>query len=119
MKSAMRNARLCRMLSDQGVDVVCATISMFRECREWNREHIPSYREIYLRVPIETLIERDQKQLYSQALRGEIRNVMGVDIEIEEPESPDVIVANDGSHAAEMVVDHVLRELKRIECGEA
>src|ERR1700679_1455988 len=28
-KSAMRNARLCRMLASQGGDVVCPTISMF------------------------------------------------------------------------------------------
>ena len=43
LKSAMRNSRLCKMLSDQGIDVVCATISLFRECQEWNRAHIPGY----------------------------------------------------------------------------
>src|SRR5271156_2375758 len=30
-RSAMRNARLCRMLSSQGADVVCPTISLFHE----------------------------------------------------------------------------------------
>ena len=28
-RSAMRNARLCRLLAEQGSDVVCATISLF------------------------------------------------------------------------------------------
>jgi len=99
MRSAMRNARLCRMLADQGVDVVCATISLFRECQEWNRKNIPSYHEIYLRVPMKVLIERDQKQLYSRAMRGEIDHVMGVDIPIEEPQQPDLTLVNDGALA--------------------
>src|SRR5215467_7494012 len=45
-RSAMRNARLCRLLAGQGADVVCATISLFHEVQRWNREHIPGYREI-------------------------------------------------------------------------
>src|ERR1035437_4334164 len=49
-KSALRNARLCKMLSYQGFHVVCATISLFEESFEFNRKEIPNYREIYLRV---------------------------------------------------------------------
>src|SRR5580700_9784200 len=30
-RSAMRNARLCRLLAEQGAYVVCATISLFHE----------------------------------------------------------------------------------------
>jgi len=52
-RSAMRNARLCRLLAEQGTDVVCATISLFHEVQRWNRANIRGYREIYLRVPIE------------------------------------------------------------------
>ena len=40
-RSAMRNARLCRLLAQQGVDVICATISLFHEIHRWNRENIP------------------------------------------------------------------------------
>ena len=45
-QSAMRNARLCRLLAEQGSDVICATISLFHEVQRWNRENIPDYREI-------------------------------------------------------------------------
>lgn len=93
---AFQYGRLCRLLADQGIDVVCATISMFHEVRAWNREHIAGYREIYVRVPIEVLIARDQKQLYSQALRGERLNVAGIDLVIEEPVTPDVVLDNGG-----------------------
>jgi len=96
MKSAMRNSRLCKMLSDQGIEVVCATISLFRECQEWNRGNIHGFHEIYLRVPMDILIKRDQKQLYSRAARGEVNNVMGVDLPVEEPLSPEIVFDNDG-----------------------
>jgi adenylylsulfate kinase len=97
LQSAMRNARLCRMLAEQGIDVVCATISLFRECQEWNRAHIARYFEVYLRVPMEVLVRRDQKQLYSRALRGEITDVIGVDLPVEEPQRPDLVIDNDGT----------------------
>ena len=41
-KAAMRNARLCRMLAQQGSDVICATISLFHDVQRWNRANIPA-----------------------------------------------------------------------------
>jgi len=110
---AMRYSRLCNMLANQGADVVCATISMFHDVRSWNRENISNYVEVYVKVPIEVLIERDQKKLYSRSLRGEIKNVMGVDVDIEEPGSPDVTILNDGKKAPEIIIQDLLKKLKR------
>lgn len=110
---AMQYSQLCNMLSGQSIDVVCATISMFRDIRKWNRTNISRYFEIYLKVPIEILIERDQKQLYSRALRGEILNVMGVDLEIEEPEAPDLTILNDGSKKVDEIVEDILDAIKQ------
>jgi len=45
---------------------------------------------------MKVLIERDQKQLYSRALRGEMKDVMGVDLPVEEPVTPELIIDNDG-----------------------
>ena len=41
-RSAMRNSRLCQLLADQGLDVVCATISLFHDCHDWKigRAHV-------------------------------------------------------------------------------
>lgn len=111
-KSAERNSRLCKMLADQGGDVVCATISMFHDCRDWNRKNILNYKEIYIQVPIEVLINRDQKGLYSRALRGEVKNIMGIDLEIEEPTSPDIVLKNDGSRKASELVEELIKKLK-------
>ncbi len=105
---AMRYSRLCKMLSDQGIEVVCATISLFHEVHEWNRHNIPKYKEVYLKAPIEVLVERDQKKLYSRALRGEVKHVMGIDVEIEEPKNPDVVIVNNGSRSPDKIINDLI-----------
>jgi len=105
--SAMRNAKLCRMLSAQGHDVVCPTISMFHDVQRWNRENIPGYCEIYLRVPLEELQRRDVKGIYAAAGRGELRNVVGVDLAAETPQAPDLVLDNFGALDSAAAVDRI------------
>jgi adenylylsulfate kinase-like enzyme len=96
-RSAMRNARLCRLLSSQGEYVVCATISLFHDVQRWNRENIPGYREIFVRVSMDELRRRDTKGIYAAAQRSEMRDVVGLDLSAELPEAPDLILDNSGA----------------------
>ena len=91
LRWAGRIFRVCKLLSDQGIDVVCCSIAMFDSVRQWNRENIPIYKEIYVRVTKETLIQRNQKGLYTAG-----HNVVGVDLPFDEPKSPDLVIQNDG-----------------------
>jgi adenylylsulfate kinase-like enzyme len=100
---AWRYARLGHMLAEQGLEVVVATVSMFEEVRRWNREHLPRYTEVYLRVPLEVRISRDRRVLYAGA------DVVGVDLPCEEPRAPDLVIDDDGSLTPEEIV-------ARIEC---
>ena len=109
-QSAMRNARLCRLLAEQGVDVVCATISLFHEVQLWNRQNIPGYYEIYLRVPIEELKRRDSKGIYAKAQRGDVSNVVGLDIPPEIPEAPDVVLDNYGTLDIATAINYILAD---------
>jgi len=113
LKLGMQYCRLSKMLTDQDVNVVCATISMYPECWQWNRKHIPGYSEIYIRVPIDILIKRDQKLLYSRALNGEINNVMGIDMPVNEPESPDLILDNDGKITPLILAKQILENTQQ------
>ena len=110
-RSAMRNGRLCRLLAEQGIDVVCATISMFRDVQQWNRAHIPGYFEIYLRVPMAEIERRDPKGIYACARRGKAANVVGIDIAVEEPEAPDVVLENYGALDADAAVDLIWKRV--------
>ena len=111
-KLAMRYSHLCKMLIEQELDVVIATISMFNEVRDWNRKNIKNYHEVYIKVPIDILIKRDQKNIYSKALKGEIKNVMGIDIEFEEPRNPDITIVNDGSYSQKNIVEKILNRFQ-------
>ncbi|MCW5701032.1 MAG: adenylyl-sulfate kinase [Bradyrhizobium sp.] len=92
LRLALRYSRLCQMLGRQGINVVIATISLFSDVHIWNRTNIPGYFEVYLRVPLEELRRRDPKGIYRRFDSGETTNVAGLDMPIDEPPSPDIII---------------------------
>jgi adenylylsulfate kinase-like enzyme len=91
MALAMQYAHLCNILAKQGFTVVIATISLFKEVHAWNRENLQGYFEVYLRVPLEELRRRDPKGIYRRFDTGEIKDVAGLDLLIDEPEASDWI----------------------------
>ncbi len=103
----MRNARLCRLLANQGTDVVCMTISLFHDVQRWNRENIPGYCEIYLRVPMDELQRRDVKGIYAASNQGDLRNVVGLDMPAELPEAPDLTLDNFGALDSSSAVERI------------
>lgn len=110
-KCAMRYSRLCAMLAEQDINVICCTISMFHSIREWNRTHIHDYREIYVKVTWDTLQKRDQKGLYSGSKAGGKETVVGIHVDFEEPQQPDLTLQNDGQISpedqAKIILSHV------------
>ncbi len=108
---AMRYARLCKLLTDQGILVVCCTISMFDAVREWNRENIKNYTEVYIKVPMEVLEQRNQKNLYDDVKKGIGKNVVGMDLELELPKNPDFVLLNDGTKSPEKMGDGLWRQV--------
>jgi adenylylsulfate kinase len=109
---AMVYSRLCRSLAVQGFDVIIATVAMFSTVRDWNRNNIEQYREIYLTVPIELLAERDPKGLYARARRGEVQNVVGVDLPVDAPRNPDLVIENFGACTPEIAVQRILQSCR-------
>lgn len=87
---AKKRAMLCQVLSSQGLIVIASSISMFQENYEFNRKNIGEYFEVYVKCSMDELKRRNQKGLYS----GEIKEVVGLDIAIDEP-SADLILEND------------------------
>jgi adenylylsulfate kinase-like enzyme len=94
-RNAERLSVLSKFLADQDVLVVAAVLSIFPEWRRWNKENISDYSEVYLKASMQTLLRRDTKNLYAKAAKGEIINVVGVDIPFPEPENPDLVIEND------------------------
>lgn len=104
LERAYRYCSLCKLLTDQGINVIICTIAMFDEIREWNRDNIENYVEVFLDVEMEVLKRRNRKGLYSKK-NG---NIAGVDVEIEYPKNPDIVIKNNGVELLEDSVRKIL-----------
>ena len=93
-KNAYRISRFCEFLSSQGINVVACVLSIFHDNQKYNKENIAEYKEVYIDVNFDTLVNRDNKELYIKAQKGEIKDVVGVDIEFQPPYSPDIVINN-------------------------
>jgi adenylylsulfate kinase len=101
-KLAFTYARLCRLVASQGNTVVCATISLFHEVRRWNRAHLPGYFEIYMKADDAVLRDRDYKGVYRKAGQA-AANIVGHDVAPEFPESPDLVLEQNGLGVEDMM----------------
>lgn len=108
---ALRYSRLCKLLADQGFDVAIATISLFEEVHNWNRENLPGYCEIFLDVPLDELRRRDTKGIYERFDRNEIKNVAGIDLQVDFPKNPDVVLHFAASMDQNAMFDELIRQL--------
>ncbi len=104
IKAGSITIRLCHLLAEQGIDVICCVIGMYDSFRDWNRANNEKYTEVYLKVSMDTLMKRDKKGLYS----SRVENLVGVTMKMEEPKTPDLVVNNDGSERVEDIVERIL-----------
>ena len=83
---------VARLLNCHEIISIVAAISPYRESREEIRRKTPNFLEVHVDCSIQTLIRRDVKGLYLQALAGAIPNFSGISDPYEEPLRPDVYV---------------------------
>jgi adenylyl-sulfate kinase len=105
-----------RLLARNGVGVITAAISPYRDVRREVRDRIEGdgamFIEVFVKCSLETLTRRDVKGLYKKALAGEIKEFTGVSDPYEEPLDPAVIVETD-HESVEQSVSRIIRELER------
>ena len=87
---------VARLLARNRVVVLGAAISPYQRSRDDVRRSIEGdgvrFLEVFVRCPLDTLIERDVKGLYARALAGEVEHFTGISDPYEEPLSPDITV---------------------------
>ena len=84
-----------KLLMRNGVVVIVPLISPYRKTRDYARQELGRFLEVYVKCPIEECIRRDVKGHYAKALRGEIDNFTGVSDPYEEPIDSEVTVHTD------------------------
>ena len=94
------------LLAQQGLAVCIAATAPLAKHRDAARAAAPRFLEIYMAAGVDVCARRDPKQLYAQALRGEISHFPGVSAPYETPVDPDYVVEDEGSpqtHAEKIV----------------
>jgi adenylyl-sulfate kinase len=88
-----------RLLARNGVGVIAAAISPYREIRDEVRSSIEAdgvvFLEVFVKASLDALVARDVKGLYKKALAGEIKQFTGVSDPYEEPFKPELVVETD------------------------
>jgi adenylyl-sulfate kinase len=112
-KNIERVTFVAKLLTRNGVAVLCSFISPYRAVRAKVKEEVGNFVEVYCYATLETLIERDVKGLYEKAIAGEIENFTGISDPYEPPENPDVTI-DSGKESLEESLDKILRKLEEL-----
>jgi adenylyl-sulfate kinase len=86
---------VANLLERNGVIAITAAISPYRDIRDEVRAQHKNFVEVFVKCPLEALVERDVKGLYKKAIAGEIQNFTGVSDPYEEPLRPEIVVETD------------------------
>jgi adenylylsulfate kinase len=101
-------SRLCKLLTEQGFDVVIGVIGLFKELHSWNRQNIANYIEIFIDTPLAELKKRDSKGIYS----GTKLDVAGVDLKVDIPTSPDIHLIWEPGKIIELMQHELIHKLE-------
>lgn len=92
MENIRRIVYVSKLLSRNGVTVLVAAISPYREMREYARQELPGYVEIFIDCPLEECERRDVKGLYAKAREAKLNHFTGISDLYEIPEWPDLVL---------------------------
>jgi len=98
-----RVAYVSHLLARNGVVVIASFVSPYRSTRDFARQLIGDFVEVYVMCPLETCIKRDPKGLYQKALSGKIKDMTGIQDVYEEPLNPEVVVNTEMQNPDECV----------------
>jgi adenylylsulfate kinase len=106
-----RIAFVADLLSRNGVPVITAAISPYRELRDEARTQMGDrFIEVYVNASDDVCAERDVKGLYEKAFSGEIKEFTGVSDPYEPPLDPEISLDTENEtpeESAQKIIDHL------------
>jgi len=106
-----RVAFVADLLSRNGVPVITAAISPYRDIRDEARAKMDSrFIEAYVKASVEECEKRDVKGLYAKARAGEIKEFTGVSDPYEPPKDPELEIDTESQtpeQSAQQILDYL------------
>ncbi len=110
-----RAGYLSSILENQGIFVIASFLSPYEESRNFVRDLSKNFVEVFVSTPLEVCKERDNSSLYEKAVKGEIKNLPGVNAPYEKPKNPELTVDtsdNNFEKAAGEIFSYLSRFIK-------
>ena len=108
-----RIGHLVSVLETNGISVVASFVSPYAESRDFVRTQCRNFIEAHVNASVEICRSRDQRGLYSRAVKGEIPNFTGVSDMYEEPQKPEIVIDADRQspdEAARRIFGYIKKE---------
>ena len=110
LKFSKNKLKFYKFITDQKINLIFSTISLFESVRKDNKKNISNYVEIFINTDIKTIIRKNKKQLYKKTKE----KIWGVNIKAEFPKKPMIEVENDFNKSPKIVADKLLKSIFKI-----
>lgn len=107
IKNAFRIVKMCKYLYDQDINVICSTMSLYKDVHNFIFDNFNDPLIVYLDVSIEELKRRNQKGLYTES-----KNVTGIDLPFDEPEHEEYVFKVNNEDNIENTIAKILERCK-------
>ena len=107
---ALSYSKFCKCITDNKINIILSTVSLFHKVRKWNRTNISNYVEIYIHADINKIIKQKNKFFYKR----NYKNIIGKDIKPEFPQSPHIIVENNFNKSIKVLTKYLIKKINKI-----
>ena len=105
---------MAQFMSEQGLVVIVTVLYCHPDLMAWNRDNIEDYFEVYLDTPLDVVMRRDVKGLYAKAERGDMPNVVGLDVPWHAPRCPDLHIKGDDGSTVDQFARLIIGQCPRL-----
>ena len=100
-----------KFITDQKINLIFAIVGMMHRSREWNKNNIDNYLEIYIKTNIKTIINANKKKIYHKKNSGDI---VGINIKPELPKKANIVINNNFKRSTNILSKELVRKIKAI-----
>ena len=107
---ALVYCKFCKCVTDNKINIILSTVSLFHKVRKWNRTNISNYVEIYIRSDINKIIKQKNKFFYKK----NYKNIIGKDIKPEFPQSSHITIKNNFNKSIIVLTKCLIKKINKI-----
>ncbi|MDC0524597.1 adenylyl-sulfate kinase [Pelagibacteraceae bacterium] len=109
-KIALQYVKLCKKITNENINVILATVSLYESVRKWNKKNFENYIEIYIECELKNIIKQKKKFFYKK----KTNNVVGISFKPELPKNPSIILPNNFTISINELGGKLFKKIKNL-----